>query len=468
MATAWIQSALSAVGVGTGSESPSIPSTPHHHAGSFVARNGSNSDIALGASTSAATPVTSSSQPAFSASNLPEHNARARIVIVGDPGTGRSTLLQLLTSVDASTRLPDDQEGHATPLRTASPALAGAGDSGGAFTGVRLHTVAATFKSYWLEIVTLPRGHFGAGARATIYSGIDGVIALYDAAVPRTLDAMWRHVAEVLAAIGPGATILKPGEDLGSISARMGGDAGPAVPVLVVGTKCDLVPGLTPSYSTTGRQGAATATAAHSRAASISEVVGINEFVMSKYSPPPPELFHAFFDQVIAARYYAPSPHMHVQHQQQHSHSSSYASAAASGGLTMSAGASHSPASYSYGAPPSPMLSAFPGAQGQASLAAPPATPLLSSVHTPSVPTPKMHRSTTLLQSAAAGGYSGSGESASSLMDVSSELDGAANGPVQPTGSRRRMVVAVGGNRAPAGTRGGRTGGLLFPSTPTT
>ncbi|ORZ30989.1 hypothetical protein BCR44DRAFT_1516561 [Catenaria anguillulae PL171] len=169
--------------------------------------------------------------------------------------------------------------------------------------------------------------------------------------------------------------------------------------------------------------------AAHSRAASISEVVGINEFVMSKYSPPPPELFHAFFDQVIAARYYAPSPHMHVQHQQQHSSSSSYASAAASSGLPMSAGASHSPTSYSYGAPPSPMLSAFPGAQGQASLAAPPATPLLSSVHTPSVPTPKMHRSTTLLQSAAAGGYSGSGESASSLMDVSSELDGAANGP---------------------------------------
>ncbi|KAI9168182.1 hypothetical protein H9P43_007554 [Blastocladiella emersonii ATCC 22665] len=407
MAVSWIHSAL---GMGGGGSDSSGRGSPR----------GSSTALSVPLSLSGGSPP----------SGVPEPHVKVRIAIVGDTSTGKSTLLQFLTSTDAHIHASLGGSGGGT----------GGGGKGGdargvvstsTFTGIHHH--GATGKAYWIELVTLPRGHLGAGARAVLFASINGIIGVHDLSVPRTLDAMWKHVNHVLDA-QDGATILKPAST--AAAPRSGRTAVPmsptdwappysnGIPVLIVGTKSDLVPGLFTSASSGGDLGSGAPT--HARSASILEVTG-NELVMSMYSPPSSDAFAGFFNQVISARQ------------------------------------AQSATSYSYGYPPpvppplsptsplGPSLS-YTSLTGTLAAAATPyhggyGTPLLGSVHAATAPAPRLSRSATSVFAGipGVGASSSTGDLSAARLDPNlSPRIASPRLPIASSNQRRRMVVMGG------------------------
>ncbi|KAI9219062.1 hypothetical protein BC828DRAFT_387026 [Blastocladiella britannica] len=423
----------------------------------------------------------------------PEHNARVRIILVGDPGVGRSTLLHLLThhrsaGGDGSSNWQDTSQddnidiiGDAAAERDlprSSPdrwqrssregtrGNDGNGGNGGGldattFTGVRIHVESGTQRTYWIELLTLPRGSFGTGARATLYQGAHGIIAVHDLSSPRSLDAMWKCVADVLDAAG-GAAIAKlfptttapagasEPPSLGSsatAAASFLDVPGPSLPVLVVGTKSDLVPGMVGSAFSTEP--------IHARSRTILDMTGA-EMVMSVYSPPPLSLFTPFFDRVIANRHSAtPGSPTGYGHSSSTAHYAALSPPSASVPYPyprqsqqqqqqqqQQRGAAGSSA-YAYPiAPPSPSPMPRPGSAaatgaarevGATAVTVVPSTPSLAAIHPLLMaPTPRMGPSVRAYAGATrddGGGADGSGAAAA------------------PSRAGRRMVVSVGAAR---------------------
>ncbi|KAJ3346402.1 hypothetical protein GGF32_007751, partial [Allomyces javanicus] len=160
----------------------------------------------------------SPSAPASSA--IPELTTKVRVVVVGDRGTGKSSLVRYLTDVPAAARVTAPRSADAAPASGGARTRGRVGetDPRHVFTGVRLHYHAPSAKHVWVEFVTVPPS-IGARARTLVAAGVHGILGVHDLSQPRTRDAAERAARAVQLS------------------------AGGTVPVLLVGTKSDLVPG---------------------------------------------------------------------------------------------------------------------------------------------------------------------------------------------------------------------------------
>ncbi|KAJ3372419.1 hypothetical protein GGF31_001860 [Allomyces arbusculus] len=277
---AWLAQQLQAPWAST-SPPPARPSSPDLNDDDDI-DPGVRVDMWAGASPSA---------PASSA--VPELTTKVRVVVVGERGTGKSSLVRYLTDVPTSARVTAPRSADAAPVGGGGKTRgrAGEADPRHVFTGVRLHYHAASAKHVWVEFVTAPPS-IGARARTLVAAGVHGILGVHDLSQPRTRDAAERAVRAVQAS------------------------AGGTVPVLLVGTKSDLVPGFLSQQQLAQQQAQAAARqqqqhyrdstrrAAPTLALDPPGTEGRpHTLAMSMDAPPPPEAFAPFLNQVIAMRW---------------------------------------------------------------------------------------------------------------------------------------------------------------------
>ncbi|KAI8588548.1 P-loop containing nucleoside triphosphate hydrolase protein [Geranomyces variabilis] len=151
---------------------------------------------------------------------------KARILVVGDAGVGKTSLIHLLC--------------QSTPLTSPVPTV-------GCSVDVSVVDHPRTKRSYFVEFIDVAAGSKHKLSRGIFYANVNALILVHDVTNKRSYQNLWKWTAEVFnspqfrgVAAGAGAGVGGVGKDF-EVDVRVG-ESHPTLPVLVVGTKADLAP----------------------------------------------------------------------------------------------------------------------------------------------------------------------------------------------------------------------------------
>ncbi|KAI8921965.1 P-loop containing nucleoside triphosphate hydrolase protein [Powellomyces hirtus] len=159
---------------------------------------------------------------------------KARVLVVGDSGVGKTSLVHLLC--------------RGEPLRSPVGTV-------GCSVDVKVHEHPRTKRSYFVEFLDVAGSSKQKLSRSIFYSNINALILVHDSTNKKSYQNLWKWTAEVFnspqfkgvfAPVGGREQVAAGAAGHGrhtvdfDIDVRVG-DAHPTIPILVVGTKADLV-----------------------------------------------------------------------------------------------------------------------------------------------------------------------------------------------------------------------------------
>ncbi|CAG8781398.1 23136_t:CDS:2, partial [Cetraspora pellucida] len=144
-----------------------------------------------------------------------EHYDKIRLVVVGDSGVGKTSLVHILC--------------HNEALRHPTWTI-------GCSVDVKMHTHSRNNKPYFVEFIDVGGTSKHKSSRNMFYHQINGIILVHDVSNRKSYHNLWKWIAEMIY-----SEAYKESERIGERHA--------SVPILVVGTKADLV-----KQELTGRQ----------------------------------------------------------------------------------------------------------------------------------------------------------------------------------------------------------------------
>ncbi|KAJ3057439.1 hypothetical protein HK097_006367 [Rhizophlyctis rosea] len=153
---------------------------------------------------------------------------KVRVVVVGDPGVGKTSLLNILC--------------HGEPLRAHAR-------TAGVNVDVKVHDHTRTSKPYFVEFIDVAGSCKHRHSRSIFYSNINGIILVHDTINRKSYNNLWKWIQEVFNSepyqagnAAKAGSMSKSTTGLNyDVDLRIGSNTSTKsrVPILVVGTKVD-------------------------------------------------------------------------------------------------------------------------------------------------------------------------------------------------------------------------------------